>query len=81
VVLVPLVSAALSRGPGPRGQGHARATGCSDAHRAAAQEPAPPPGTTVEVEGEHAEGCVARTSTALSDEAVLEPSVRVLRGT
>jgi hypothetical protein len=72
VVLVPLVSAALSVGLAVAGQAHARATACSDAERAAVRELAPPPGTTVEVEGEHTEGCVARTSTALSDEAVLE---------
>ena len=47
VVLVPLVSAALSVGLAFAGQAHGRATACSDAERAAAQELAPPPGTTV----------------------------------
>ena len=72
VLLVPLVSAALTAGLAFAGQAHGRATACSDLERAAAQELAPPPGTTVEVEGEYTEGCVARTGMALSNRAILE---------
>lgn len=71
VVLVPVGSAALTVGLAFAGQAHGRATACSDAVTARAHELMPPPGTSVEFEGEYTEGCVARTRTSLSNRAIV----------
>jgi hypothetical protein len=72
VVLVPLLSAALTAALAVAGQAHGRATACSDEERAAAGQLAAPPGTVVAFEGEYTEGCVARSRTVLSKQAILE---------
>ncbi len=72
VVLVPVLSAALTVGLAFIGQAHGRATACSAQERAAAEQLAAPPGTVVEFEGEYTEGCVARTGMSLSNQAILE---------
>lgn len=72
VVLVPVASAALTAGLAFAGQAHGRATACSDQALAAAQQLSPPPGTTVEFEGQYGEGCVARVGMRLSSQEVLE---------
>jgi hypothetical protein len=72
VLLVPVLSAALTAALATAGQAHGRATACSDVERAAASELAPPPGTAVELEGNYTEGCLAVTRMNLSNEAILE---------
>ena len=72
VLLVPLVSAGLTVGLVLTGTALGRAAACGDAERAAVEQLAPPPGTTVEFEGEYTEGCVARTRTSLSSQVILE---------
>ncbi len=72
VLLVPVLSAALTAALAIAGQAHGRATACSDLERAAAAELAPPPGTAVELEGDYIEGCLALTRMSLSNEAILE---------
>ena len=72
VVLVPVLSAALTAGLAFAGQAHGRATACSDQELAAAQQLAPPPGTSVEFEGYYIEGCLAMTRTRLSNQDILE---------
>ena len=72
VVLVPLLSAALTAALAFTGQAHGRATACSDQELAAAEQLAPPPGTSVEFEGYYTEGCLATTRMRLSNQAILE---------
>ena len=72
VVLVPVLSAALTAGLAFAGQAHGRATACSDQERAAAEQLAPPPGMTVEYEGYYIEGCLATTRMSLSNQDILE---------
>jgi hypothetical protein len=72
VLLVPVLSAALTAALAIAGQAHGRATACSDLERAAASELAPPPGTAVELEGNYTEGCLAVTSMTLSNEAIVQ---------
>lgn len=72
VVLVPVLSAALSAGLFSAGYAYELATACSDEEWAAVDQLAPPPGTTVQFEGEYIEGCLARTDMALSDQQILE---------
>lgn len=72
VVLVPALSAALTAGLFSAGYAYERAAACSDEERAAVEELAPPPGTTVDFEGEYIEGCLARTDMVLSDQQILE---------
>lgn len=72
VVLVPVLSAALSVGLFVVGYAYEVSTGCSGDEKAAVGELAPPPGTTVEFRGEYVEGCLARTDMALSDEDIVE---------
>ena len=72
VVLVPVLSAALTGALAFAGQTHGRATACSDQEREAAEQFAPPPGTSVDLQGEYVEGCVARTSMRLSNQQIVE---------
>ena len=72
VLLVPVLSAALTAALAVVGQAHGRATACSDLERAAASELAPPQGTVVELEGHYTEGCLARSRMSLTNQAVLE---------
>lgn len=72
VLLVPVLSAALTGGLLIGGQAYDRATACSEQELAAAQQLAPPPGTTVELEGEYPEGCVARTRTRLTNQDIVQ---------
>lgn len=68
VVLVPVLSAALT---GVLASG-AGATGCSEHAWAAAEQLAPPPGPSVELEEDYAEGCLTWTRMRLSPEAIVE---------
>ncbi len=72
VVLVPVLSAALTAALAFAGQAHGRATACSEQELATAEQLAPPPGTSVELEGNYSEGCLAQTRMRLSTEAILE---------
>jgi hypothetical protein len=72
VVLVPVLSAALTVALAFAGLAHGLATACSDDERAAAQQFAPPPGTSVKFEGAYTEGCLARSRMSLSNEDILE---------
>ena len=72
VLLVPVLSAALTGALSSVGQAHGRATACSDQVRAAAQQLAPPPGATVVFEGEYTEGCVARTRMSLTNKEIVQ---------
>ena len=72
VVLVPLLSAALTAGLVVAGTAYARAAACDDDVLAAARQLAPLPGTTAGFEGHEVEGCLASTRTDLSAQAVLE---------
>lgn len=72
VVLVPLLSAALTAALAVAGTAYARAAACSDRVLAAAQSLAPLPGGTAEFEGHEIEGCLATTRTSLPDQAILE---------
>jgi hypothetical protein len=72
VVLVPVLSAALSAALAFTGLSQGRATACSDEERAVAQQVAPPPGTSVEFEGTYSERCLARSRMRLSNQAILE---------
>lgn len=65
-LVVPLVSLLLTFGLLWVGDLMARQTECSPAERAAFAELAPPPGATVELRGEMANGCIARFDTSLS---------------
>ena len=72
VLLVPLLSAALTAALAVAGQAHGRATACSDEERAAAGQLAAPPGADISFEGEYIEGCVARARMRLPKQAILE---------
>jgi hypothetical protein len=72
VLLVPVLSAALTAALAIAGQVHGRATACSDLERAAVSDLAPPPGTAVELEGNYTEGCLAVTRMNLSNETIVE---------
>jgi hypothetical protein len=72
VVLVPLVSAALTAELVVAGTAQARAAACDDRVLDAAQQLAPLPDGTAEFEGHEVEGCLASTRTGLSEQAVLE---------
>ncbi len=72
VVLVPVLSAALTAALAVAGQAHGRATACSDEERAAAEQLAAPPGAVVEFEGHYIEGCLAISRMRLSKQAILE---------
>ncbi len=72
VVLVPVLSAALTAALAVAGQAHGRATACSDEERAAAEQLAAPPGAVVEFEGNYIEGCLAISRMRLSKQAILE---------
>ncbi len=72
VVLVPVLSAALTAGLLGAGLAYGTATACSAEERAAAKQLAAPPGTVVDFDGEYIEGCVARTRMRLSKQAILK---------
>ena len=72
VVLVPLLSAALTAALAVASQAHGRATACSDEERAAVGQLAAPPGVEVAFKGEYVEGCMARTRMSLSSKTILE---------
>ena len=72
VVLVPVLSAALTGALAFAGQAHGRATACSEQELATAERLAPPPGTSVELERNYTEGCLAQTRMRLSTEAIVE---------
>lgn len=72
VVLVPVLSAALTGALAFAGQAHGSATACSERELATAEQLAPPPGTSVELQGNYSEGCLAFTRMRLSTEAIVE---------
>ena len=72
VVLVPVLSAALTVALVLVDAGARRATACTDAERAAALHVAAPPSTSVQLEGTYTGGCIARTRMRLSNQAILE---------
>ena len=72
VLLVPVLSAALTAALAVADPAYVRATACRDEERAAAEQLAAPPGAVVKFEGNYHGGCLAISRMRLSKQAILE---------